>query len=174
MSLASLMIRLLQYDDAIRVNQGEIIPTDGVVIYGEGTVDESSLTGESMPIPKSRGSSMTAGATLTHGSVDMIVTHLNNLGYNGRCLLLVDRTGLSRSCGSDGWLAVARCWCLLPGRFYWVDVGRKAEEGSGLGRSHHQWYWVRDCHCGRVLPLCTRYLGESPVQHLQIYECTDR
>lgn len=76
MSLASLMIRLLQYDVAIHVNQGEIIPTDGVVIYGEGTVDESSLTGESMPIPKSRGSSMTAGATLTHGSVDMIVTHL--------------------------------------------------------------------------------------------------
>jgi len=49
--------------DIIRVRPGERIPVDGVVLEGVSAVDESMLTGESIPVDKSAGDSMT-GATL--------------------------------------------------------------------------------------------------------------
>lgn len=49
--------------DEFAVKPGEIIPVDGVVIEGESAVDESALTGESIPVDKSVGSSV-SGATI--------------------------------------------------------------------------------------------------------------
>jgi cation transport ATPase len=68
--------RLLHYDDIIRIKAGEIVPTDGVVVEGHGTFDESSLTGESVPVAKSPGSSLTAGTKLQDGQLDIAVTRL--------------------------------------------------------------------------------------------------
>lgn len=50
-------------DDTVIVRPGERIPVDGVVIEGETQIDESMLTGESMPVKKVVGSSV-AGATI--------------------------------------------------------------------------------------------------------------
>lgn len=134
-----LMRRLLHYDDVIRVNDGEIIPTDGVVIRGQGTVDESSLTGESMPVPKSRGSAMTAGTTLTHGSIDMIVTHLvpeNSIST------IMDAVS-SSSTGSEyqdladrmaGWLLPIAGVCCLAAFVGWMLVER-LRRGQGWGEA---------------------------------------
>ena len=47
-----LPIEELQKDDVFLIRVGERIPADGVVISGGGTVDESALTGESMPVEK--------------------------------------------------------------------------------------------------------------------------
>lgn len=49
--------------DTIIVKPGMSIPVDGVVIFGESTVDESALTGESIPVEKSVGDKVT-GATI--------------------------------------------------------------------------------------------------------------
>ncbi len=49
--------------DAIRVRPGEKIPVDGQILEGESSVDESMLTGESIPVDKSKGDSV-VGATL--------------------------------------------------------------------------------------------------------------
>lgn len=48
-------------DDILLVKPGEVIPVDGVVLSGESAADESMLTGESMPIAKQTGNSVTAG-----------------------------------------------------------------------------------------------------------------
>lgn len=53
--------------DELMILQGEKIPLDGIVLEGEGACDESSLTGEAMPIPKRRGDSVISGALLQTG-----------------------------------------------------------------------------------------------------------
>ncbi len=61
-------------DDVIRIRPGEKIPVDGVVVSGATSVDESMLTGESLPVDKEIGDAV-IGATLnTTGSVQIQVT----------------------------------------------------------------------------------------------------
>ncbi|MBW3562852.1 MAG: heavy metal translocating P-type ATPase [Actinobacteria bacterium] len=54
--------------DLLRVRPGEKIPTDGVVVDGASAVDESMLTGESVPVEKTEGSAV-AGATVNTSGV---------------------------------------------------------------------------------------------------------
>lgn len=57
----------IRKDDILMVHTGERIPVDGVVVYGSGSVNEASVTGESMPVEKVIGDSVW-GATLNEGS----------------------------------------------------------------------------------------------------------
>jgi Cu+-exporting ATPase len=55
--------------DILFVRTGEYIPADGVIIMGKGVVDESAITGESIPVPKSKGSMLLSGTILTEGVI---------------------------------------------------------------------------------------------------------
>ena len=57
--------------DVVRVKAGEVVPVDGEVIAGEGTSDESLLTGEAEPVRKGVGSPVTGGAV--NGPAPLIV-----------------------------------------------------------------------------------------------------
>ncbi len=57
--------------DRLRVRPGEKIPTDGVVIEGGSSVDESMLTGEPVPVQKSNGDRVTGGTVNGTGSLVM-------------------------------------------------------------------------------------------------------
>lgn len=48
--------------DRVRVRPGEVVPADGVVVDGQGETNEALLTGESRPVPKSRGDLLTGGS----------------------------------------------------------------------------------------------------------------
>ncbi|KAJ3102894.1 hypothetical protein HDU97_000207 [Phlyctochytrium planicorne] len=52
---------LLQQGDIIKVIPGERLPSDGVVEHGHSSLDESMITGESIPVEKSKGESVIAG-----------------------------------------------------------------------------------------------------------------
>lgn len=60
--------------DLVRIRSGERIPVDGVVIEGHSPVDESTLTGESLPVVKEVGSEVFAGTLNGAGSMDVRVT----------------------------------------------------------------------------------------------------
>jgi Cu+-exporting ATPase len=57
--------------DRLRVRPGEKVPVDGEIIEGRSTVDESMITGESMPEEKTVGSAVTGGTVNTTGSFVM-------------------------------------------------------------------------------------------------------
>ncbi len=59
----------VQVDDIIMVKPGEKLPVDGVVLTGASAIDESLLTGESMPVDKSMGSNVYAATLNTTGTL---------------------------------------------------------------------------------------------------------
>jgi Cu+-exporting ATPase len=81
-------IEELLVGDVMIIKPGEKIPTDGVVVKGESSVDESMVTGESLPIDKLKGSSV-IGATINQDGIlyvkatkigkDTFLAHIINL-----------------------------------------------------------------------------------------------
>jgi len=55
--------------DGLVIRNGETIPVDGVVVEGETTVDQSSMTGESVPIPKQAGDEVYSGTLNRLGEI---------------------------------------------------------------------------------------------------------
>ena len=62
-------IEQLKKDDIFAVRPGESIPVDGVVIQGGSTVDESALTGESIPVDKAEGDQVSAATVNQTGYI---------------------------------------------------------------------------------------------------------
>ncbi|ULR42885.1 heavy metal translocating P-type ATPase [Rhizobium sp. K102] len=61
----------IQTGDRLRVRPGERIPVDGSVLEGQSTVDESMITGEPLPLEKSKGDALTGGTINKNGSLVM-------------------------------------------------------------------------------------------------------
>ena len=57
----------IKIGEEVRILQGERIPVDGVIVDGQGSVDESPLSGESIPVEKSAGDRVSGACTLTSG-----------------------------------------------------------------------------------------------------------
>lgn len=71
----SLPIDEVQIGDILVVKDGSKIPLDGVILKGETSVDESMFTGESLPVEKKEGDSVTGGSLNITGLVLIEVTH---------------------------------------------------------------------------------------------------
>lgn len=65
-------------EETLRVRAGETIPLDGVVLEGQSHVDESMLTGESIPMVKNSGDEVTGGTMNGSGSFLMQVSHIGS------------------------------------------------------------------------------------------------
>ncbi len=66
-------IAQIRVGQRIRVKPGERIPLDGTVVAGASAVDQSPITGESVPVEKSAGDSVYAGSLNLHGSLEIEV-----------------------------------------------------------------------------------------------------
>ena len=64
-------VQMLQVGDFLLVAAGEQIPADGVVLEGQSECDESLMTGESLPVAKSKGDKLIAGALNINGALLM-------------------------------------------------------------------------------------------------------
>lgn len=60
--------------DTLLVNTGDKIPADGEIIWGEASVNEAMLTGESLPVEKSKYDKAIGGTLIEKGSIHMLVT----------------------------------------------------------------------------------------------------
>ncbi len=63
-------------DDILLVRAGEKFPVDGIVVNGNGSVDESMLTGESMPVTKKEGDEVTGGSLNLNGALYIKATRV--------------------------------------------------------------------------------------------------
>jgi len=68
---ASVPLAQVQVGDRLRVRPGAKVPVDGLVLEGAGSVDESMVTGESMPVAKQAGDPLVAGTMNGRGSLVM-------------------------------------------------------------------------------------------------------
>ena len=62
----------IKKDDILIVNKGDQIPVDGKIIWGSCSVDESMITGESLPISKNKNDEVISGTILMHGSIKIL------------------------------------------------------------------------------------------------------
>lgn len=62
--------------DVLRILPGETIPVDGVILQGETSVDQSVMTGESLPVDKAAGDELFCGTLNRFGAVDMEATRV--------------------------------------------------------------------------------------------------
>jgi heavy metal translocating P-type ATPase len=69
---ASVLVAELQAGDVVIVRPGERIPVDGTVVSGAATVNQAPITGESMPVEKSKGSEVFAGTLNQTGRLDVL------------------------------------------------------------------------------------------------------
>ncbi len=88
---------LLQVGDAVILRPGDKIPADGVVCNGESYVDESMVTGEAMPIQKSKGSMLIAGTVNGVGRVDFRVTRVGKDTQLSQIVKLVQSAQTNRA-----------------------------------------------------------------------------
>ena len=59
--------------DHVVIRMGNVIPFDGEVVVGEGMLNQASLTGESLPVRRSKGQSVFAGTVLEEGEIEVLV-----------------------------------------------------------------------------------------------------
>lgn len=64
----------IKKDDILRILPGETIPTDGMIVKGETSVDQAIMTGESLPVDKTVGDSVFCGTINRFGSIDITAT----------------------------------------------------------------------------------------------------
>ncbi|HWP81439.1 MAG TPA: heavy metal translocating P-type ATPase [Bacteroidota bacterium] len=76
--------------ETVIIRPGERIPLDGTVQHGSSTIDESSLTGESIPVPKQPGSHVFAGTFNQRGALEVVTTHRSTDSTLARIVHLIE------------------------------------------------------------------------------------
>ncbi len=80
----------VEIDDVYVVRPGERLPLDGVVTSGESEIDQSSLTGESVPVPKAPGDEVFGGTINETGSLEVRVTRKAHESAISRLIHMVE------------------------------------------------------------------------------------
>lgn len=102
----------LQVGEIVVVKPGEQIPVDGELVEGRTSVDESSLTGESMPVAKESGSEVFAGTLNQTGGISLKVTKRSEDSTLARMVKLVAEAQAEKS-GTQRFLENAERWYAL-------------------------------------------------------------
>ena len=80
-----------------RIDENEIIPADGRVIDGSGTVDESSLTGEPLPISKKPGDTVRSGTSVVKGTFKVSATKVGANSTLGQMIAIIEKTLMTKT-----------------------------------------------------------------------------
>lgn len=123
-----LPIRGVQLGDQVLVKPGYTVPVDGVVLHGESRVDESMLTGESAPVHKIAGSSVSAGTVNANGMLVVEMrTELKDTALS-KIIRLVEEAQASKAPiqriadGIVPWFVFVTLLCASLSFWYWQGV----------------------------------------------------
>lgn len=86
----------LQVGDNVRVRPGETFPADGVVVEGQSEADESLLTGESLPVPKAVGDTVTGGCINVASALRVEVRQVGEMTRLATIRRLMERASQER------------------------------------------------------------------------------
>ncbi|KAH7165205.1 E1-E2 ATPase-domain-containing protein [Dactylonectria macrodidyma] len=136
--------RLLQYGDQFKVLPHSRIPTDGLVVSGTSEVDESMLTGETLPIVKKKGDALIAGTVNGDGTVTAQLTRLPGKNTVTDIAQLVEEAANSKPELQDlankiaSWFVPAMAVVAILVFVIWIPAGIKALDystGKGVGNA---------------------------------------
>lgn len=83
--------------DIVIVRSGESIPVDGTIIFGRGSVDQSALTGESVPVDKESGATVSAATINTEGYLEIRADRIGEDTTLSQIIRLVEEAGGSKA-----------------------------------------------------------------------------
>lgn len=83
--------------DILLVKTGAKVPVDGTVITGEGSINEASITGESLPVRKTKDSTVFAGTILDNGTIQIVADRVGEDTTFGKIIELVEEAQDSKS-----------------------------------------------------------------------------
>ena len=83
--------------DVLLVKTGAKVPVDGTVLTGEGSINEASITGESIPVGKEKGSNVFAGTILDNGTIQIVADRVGEDTTFGKIIELVEEAQDSKS-----------------------------------------------------------------------------
>ena len=95
--LVEVALEQLQVGDRVMVRPGGGIPVDGRVIDGQSSVDQSSITGESMPVEKREGDEVFAGTINQSGALEVQADRVGSDTSFGRIIEAVERAERRRA-----------------------------------------------------------------------------
>lgn len=108
-NIVDVSVEDLKPGDHILVKPGEKIPLDGVIFEGHSTVDESMLTGESVPVEKTAGMKAIGGAINNDGVLKINVTKTGSDTYLAQVIQLVSDAEKTKS-KAQGFADTAAKW----------------------------------------------------------------
>ena len=123
-------VNTLTVGDVVLVRPGERVPTDGEVVEGSSAVNESMLTGESVPAQKSAKDTVIAGAINGEGSLKIKVTHRGADSYLNKVVKMVEEAQNAKSQTQNladraaGWLTILSLSVGLLTLVAWLWLGK--------------------------------------------------
>ena len=114
---ATVPLAELKVGDLLRVRPGERIPTDASIVEGASHLDESMLTGESLPVPRETGDKVTGGSINGEGLLTLQVRAVGAETQLARICGWWNRRRPRRRRSRRWWTASARCSC----RWSWAS-----------------------------------------------------
>jgi len=131
-------LALIQAGDRLRVRPGEKVPVDGEVLEGRVSIDESLVTGESMPVTKAAGAKVVAGSINKTGSFVMRAEKVGADTLLARIVQMVAEAQRSRAPVQrmadvvSGWFVPAVIAAALLAFAVWAAVGPEPRFGYAL------------------------------------------
>lgn len=182
--------RLLQYGDKFKVGPHSVVPTDGAVISGSSEVDESMLTGESLPVFKKDGDAVIAGTVNGSGTLVARLTRLPGKNTVTDIAQLVEEAANSKPRLQDiadrvaSWFVPVVTTVAIIVIIVWLLVGLKVlGYNSGYAASNAVTYAVAtlavSCPCalGLAVPMVLVVAGGIAARAgviIKSAECTER